>query len=563
MDRGANLTGIRLIVGAKTLRFDVGPLLSRATSALLVATAAFLLTAGLPLAEAFDPAGEDAPVRINFQPESSELVCGYTPDFGYPFAEQNGLSFGWNSDHTDAMSDREAVDDERLDTLAHFHAGGMWEIAVANGEHEVRASVGDATEPSSNVLNVEGVAFFDGEEVPAGQFREITETVTVTDGKLTLDQGPALDLATRINFIEIDAQGEPEGCDEEGQQGADEQDDAATTPTTSSPDLPTTRAASALPTAPVNINFQSAGSPTACGYTPDRGKLFAKRHDMAFGWNLDHTKRARDRGVRLDQRKDTFIRFLAGGVWEIAVPKGDHKVKIAVGDTNLPSVNTINVEGVNFFDELRLEADRFATRSLSVPVRDGRLTIDTGKSSVKKTKINFVDINSPGVRACQDAHPITGDTSTAPLPARPYGLSGLRQVFGEHCSAEANDGRAYFPSAGGRGNYGYVYFHARLSNVVGNKVLPKINTKAKANDYGVWGYACRMKTGGTSWSVHSWGAAIDTNTLRNPFGQSHWNGRGSNGKPFGRFLPNVWMDRGFYWGLNFNDPMHFQYVNGY
>jgi hypothetical protein len=72
-----------------------------------------------------------------------------------------------------------------------------------------------------------------------------------------------------------------------------------------------------------------------------------------------------------------------------------------------------------------------------------------------------------------------------------------------------------------------------------------------------------MKTGGTSWSVHSWGAAVDTNTIHNPFGQEHWNGRGSNGKSFGRFLPRIWKDRGFYWGLNFNDPMHFQYVSGY
>jgi hypothetical protein len=196
-------------------------------------------------------------------------------------------------------------------------------------------------------------------------------------------------------------------------------------------------------------------------------------------------------------------------------------------------------------------------------VRDGRLTIDVGGSSQLQTKINYVDINSPGVRACKDSGLITGDISSGPLPPRPYGLSGLRLVFGERCSPEANDGRAYFPSAGGRGSYGYVYFHSRLSNLIGNKVLSRIKARAKANDYGVWGYSCRMKTGGTSWSVHSWGAAVDTNTIHNPFGQEHWNGRGSNGNSFGRFLPRIWKDRGFYWGLNFNDPMHFQYVSGY
>ena len=547
-------------MGVRTLRLDVGLLLGRATYALLIATAAFLLTAGLPLARASGPATDNAldlAIRVNFQPESSELVCGYAPDFGHLFAQENGLSFGWNFDHSDAMRDRDAGDDERLDTLAQFHAEGMWEISVSNGEHRVRASVGDAAEASTNVLNVEGASFFSGEQVPAGQFRQVTETVTVTDGKLTLDQGSAPDLATRINFIDIDAKGAPEGCAEES-----DPEDQPDTPTPPS-DPATARVRTTFPTAPINVNFQSEGSPAACGYTPDRGKVFAKRHDMAFGWNIDHTTRARDRGLRLDQRKDTFVRIKAGGVWEIAVPSGDHKVKVAVGDTGARSVNSIFVEGVTVFDDLALETNQSAVVTLTVPVTDGRLTIDTGGSSQLHTKINYVDINSPGVRECKDSGSITGDISTGPLPPRPYGLSGLRLVFGEHCSPEANDGRAYFPSAGGRDTHGYVYFHARLSNLIGNKVLSRVESRAKANDYGVWGYACRMKTGGTSWSVHSWGAAVDTNTIHNPFGQTHWNGRGSNGKPFGKFLPKIWKGRGFYWGLNFNDPMHFQYVSGY
>ena len=546
------------------MRIDLKSLLGRAASALIVATAAFLLTASLPLARAENPTRDDpaeVALRVNFQPESTQLVCGYTPDFGRPFTERGGFGFGWNLDHTDATRVRGPGGDERLDTLAGFHVGGMWEITVANGEHRVRVSVGDAAEPSTNTLNVEGAPFFEDDRLPAGQFRELMGTVTVTDGKLTLDQDTAPDLATRINYIEIDAGGPPEGCDESD----DEVEDTAGEPSPSPNDSPvptTSMASNDLPTSPISVNFQSKGSPLACGYTPDRGKVFAPRHGTSFGWNLDHTKRARDKGVRRDQRKDTFIKFSGKGVWEMAVPKGDHLVKIVVGD-NLVSVNTLDVEGVTFFDELALEANQFAVVILTVPVRDGRLTIDTGGSSIRKTKINYVDVNAPGVRACKDTGPITGDASTGPLPARPYGLSGLRQVFGKHCSPEANDGRAYFPSAGGRGIHGYVYFHARLSKVIGNKILPRISTKGKANDYGVWGYACRMKTGGTSWSVHSWGAAIDSNTLRNPFGQSHWNGRGSNGKKFGRFLPNTWMNRGFYWGLNFNDPMHFQYVSGY
>lgn len=150
-------------------------------------------------------------------------------------------------------------------------------------------------------------------------------------------------------------------------------------------------------------------------------------------------------------------------------------------------------------------------------------------------------------------------------PPRPHGLSGLRRTFGRHCGNKANDARAFFPNAWGRGKPGYVYTHWKLGRVLSNGILGSIKDagKGQAVDYGVWGYACRAKTGGTSWSVHSWGVAIDTNTLRNPYGQTWWDGRGANGKRYGRFLPNLWMSRHFYWGLNFNDPMHFQFVTGY
>lgn len=149
------------------------------------------------------------------------------------------------------------------------------------------------------------------------------------------------------------------------------------------------------------------------------------------------------------------------------------------------------------------------------------------------------------------------------LPPRPYGLSGLNDVFGQRCSDRANDARSYWPSAGGRGKGGYVYYHRRLAPTVGGTILAALNIQPGAADYGVWGYACRLKRGGTTWSVHSWGAAIDTNTLRNPFGQTYWNGRGSDNSDYKRFLPDIWMAQDFYWGLNFSDPMHFQYVSGY
>lgn len=155
------------------------------------------------------------------------------------------------------------------------------------------------------------------------------------------------------------------------------------------------------------------------------------------------------------------------------------------------------------------------------------------------------------------------DKRSRPRLRRPHGRRQLNDTFGRRCNRRANDARTWFPSAWGRKKGGYVYYHSKLGRKIGRQVIRRVNNKPKAVDYGVWGYACRMKTGGTGWSVHSWGVAVDTNTLRNPYGRTYWNGRGSNGRRYGRFLPRVWMDRNFYWGLNFNDPMHFQYVTGY
>jgi hypothetical protein len=178
-------------------------------------------------------------------------------------------------------------------------------------------------------------------------------------------------------------------------------------------------------------------------------------------------------------------------------------------------------------------------------------------------------VGSPSAEPTAEPSPIPCPSPT-PIPdgdigPRPYGLAGLKSLFGRRCNNKTNDARTYMPSAWGRGDDGYVYYHALLAPKVTDDVLAPLLDAGKdlAFDYGIWGYACRLKTGGTSWSVHSWGAAIDTNTLRNPFGQTWWNGKGSNGQRFGKLLPNAYMNQGFYWGINFSDPMHFQYVSGY
>lgn len=142
-------------------------------------------------------------IRVNFQLGSAPVPSGYLPDSGLVYAARNGRTYGWNVDHSDVTRDRNLNPDQRLDTLSHFHRGGVWEIAVPNGSYRVTVSIGDPQYPSAHTLNVEGTNYWNGLSLGVNAFANATKTVQVGDGKLTLDQGTAIEKATRINYIEI------------------------------------------------------------------------------------------------------------------------------------------------------------------------------------------------------------------------------------------------------------------------------------------------------------------------------------------------------------------------
>ena len=161
------------------------------------------------------------------------------------------------------------------------------------------------------------------------------------------------------------------------------------------------------------------------------------------------------------------------------------------------------------------------------------------------------------------------DHSNEGVPYRPNGLTELRNRFGPHCGERANNARTWFPHAVSRHRGGYVYYHPYLAINVGTNIRGHIAAAHKngALDYGIYGYNCRLKTGGSEWSTHAWGAAIDTNTARNPYGQDRWNGTGSDGKDYGLYIPNLYRGsypgHRFVWGKGWSDPHHFQYVSNY
>jgi glucose/arabinose dehydrogenase len=141
---------------------------------------------------------------VNFQLAGAPTPNRYLADTGAVFGNRGGgLFYGWSSNHTDVSRDRDANADQRLDTLVHFHQFQQWEFQLPNGQYDVTASIGDPSNPSSHTLNVEGTNYWTNEFLSPNQFRVQTRTVTVSDGRLTLNQGNAIEKATRINYVHI------------------------------------------------------------------------------------------------------------------------------------------------------------------------------------------------------------------------------------------------------------------------------------------------------------------------------------------------------------------------
>ena len=158
--------------------------------------------------------------------------------------------------------------------------------------------------------------------------------------------------------------------------------------------------------------------------------------------------------------------------------------------------------------------------------------------------------------------------------ARPYGLSGLNATFGQRCT----NGTSNITVLNWRADDNGVYYNVNVHKKVGGKPWPgwypdKGGTSTNLNDVhghvndahltaniksGIWGYACRTIKNSTKWSAHAWGVAVDINSAYEHVGSTH---KHSHSIPTS--VANIWGSHSWYWGINFGDAMHFQYVTGY
>lgn len=235
---------------------------------------------------------------------------------------------------------------------------------------------------------------------------------------------------------------------------------------------PTTQPPAGTPFA-AKVRFATAISTPPAGYLADWGQPYASRTSAnqgtgrTYGWvragtstALDLTLNARLRGAAAgtDPRLAGLMHMNATasttttstpGSWELAVPNGTYAVTVSVGDASfVNSTHRVAVEGrvaVAGFAPTSTSPSRFASATVTVPVADGRLTLDpTGGSN---TKINYVDVvattttTAPPPTTDAFAARVRFATSTSTPPTGHVADWG--QPFGQRTSTGQGSGRSY------------------------------------------------------------------------------------------------------------------------
>ncbi|HEX7843281.1 MAG TPA: hypothetical protein VF469_37675 [Kofleriaceae bacterium] len=157
---------------------------------------------------------QSVPVNISFQPANFPLQSGYKGDFGLTFGNRgNGYSYGWNVDHSDRtfaydpLPGYETIWGAQWSLIRMLPGSSTsWEIALANGTYDVSILAagyqcqGQLQQiAAEGVLVVNGTAGWDYDTYVGG-----TQTVTVSDGRLTITNGPSAALNC-IDDIQISA----------------------------------------------------------------------------------------------------------------------------------------------------------------------------------------------------------------------------------------------------------------------------------------------------------------------------------------------------------------------
>lgn len=139
------------------------------------------------------------------------------------------------------------------------------------------------------------------------------------------------------------------------------------------------------------FNFSGSNVPAVHGFVDDHGEVFTVAR--GFGWTRDITGNQRQRG-KTKTLADTFLFTRSHDVWEFIVPNGNWVVDLSIGDAGHEQFGqNVTVEGIPLFRNETTSAGRFAEKSVTVEVMDGRLTVEIGlPESTTNTCLNWLRV---------------------------------------------------------------------------------------------------------------------------------------------------------------------------
>ncbi|MEM9446589.1 MAG: hypothetical protein AAGA18_14695 [Verrucomicrobiota bacterium] len=142
-----------------------------------------------PLGDPDPYAGFKFPIRINYQPKSSQVPASFYPDCGMVYTEQNGHRYGWNSNNKNQTRQRNTSHKQQQNNTLILIDGKVWEIELPNGDYNIHLVCGDPVATNQiNSVNIEGVNVKDPDGF--GKWDKYNVDVTVNDNRLTIKEGP-------------------------------------------------------------------------------------------------------------------------------------------------------------------------------------------------------------------------------------------------------------------------------------------------------------------------------------------------------------------------------------
>jgi hypothetical protein len=141
------------------------------------------------------------------------------------------------------------------------------------------------------------------------------------------------------------------------------------------------------------FNFTPAGSANVEGFINDEGRPFST--ESGHGWKQSIIQNSRRREIVPEDYRDTFLFTRDSANWECAVENGPWKVTVCVGDAGHPQDGQrVSIEGVPVVDDVSTFAGGFFEGTVTVEVKDGRLTMDLGRQSPgQNTCVNWIQID--------------------------------------------------------------------------------------------------------------------------------------------------------------------------